>query len=73
LLWEDLEGKLTLTMLSGSMNLDSLRIEVHSGDNIWGQDCLVSATTPVPEPASMLLFGTGIISLIGTSRKRQKK
>jgi len=73
LLWEDLEGKLTLTMLSGSMNLDSLRIEVHTGDQIWGHDCVVSAISPVPEPASMLLFGTGIISLIGTSRKKQKK
>ncbi len=31
-----------------------------------------SNTAPVPEPATMLLFGTGLICLIGTRRKQLK-
>ena len=36
-------------------------------------DLLVSNLTPVPEPATMMLFGTGIAGLAGFARKRAKK
>ncbi len=38
-------------------------------DNVIGY----SSSTPVPEPATMLLFGTGVVGLLGTSMGRKKK
>jgi hypothetical protein len=62
LLWEDLEGRVELTVLSGPATLDAFDISVFSGDRVWGA---TFNTTPVPEPSTVLLLGAGLIGLAG--------
>ena len=60
-LYDDHILAVTITALSGSFKVDFMDLK----------GCY--ETTPVPEPATMLLFGTGLAGLAGYVRKKSKK
>ena len=59
--------------------LDITGTDLLSGNEIafhWGQTCqndVIEGSSPVPEPATILLLGTGLFGLAGVGRKKIKK
>ena len=48
-------------------------ITAANGDLVGLDNISFSSAAPVPEPATMLLFGTGLAGLVGTRIRRKKK
>ena len=60
------------SLMPGSHYLQILR-EDHGVATGYRINVTGDAGAPVPEPATMLLFGTGLAGLVGTKLKRKKK
>ncbi len=57
----------------GDLNWDLSDLGFHWASATCANDVIEGSAAPVPEPATMLLLGTGLIGLAGFSRKKIKK
>ncbi len=68
--WLDLQGEILLTMGAGSVEISEIVISVAiPGDQRYEQ-VFVPTVGEVPAPAAFWLFGSGLLGLIGFTRRK---
>ena len=73
--WQDREGAVRFTMVSGSLTVDSVTLRaIVSGPSLSSFEVYSSTFTPVPEPANLGLFGCAIsVGFIWSTRWLKKR
>lgn len=71
--WNDLEGSIRFSVLSGSYTLESLIVSVHRPVSLSSYDVFQGIVMPVPEPTSLTLISMGTGGLIFLRQCRWKK
>jgi len=73
--WQDLEGRMRLTVLAGAVDLTGLEVRVFGGPgpalefNAYGYNQII----PVPEPSTWSLLGMGLVAIgTGTLIRRRR-
>jgi len=51
---------------------DSISYAASPGQFLWGVEVVSPENNPVPEPTTMLLFGTGLAGLVGVTLRKKK-
>jgi len=72
--WQDRQGAIRLTMLSGSVEVDSITITaITSGPSLSSYDVNSVSFTPVPEPGAPALLATGCLTAFGIHRTWRRR
>lgn len=67
--WQDLNGVARVTVTSGDVFFDALRINVYRPTGFGDYELYSSGLVPVPEPGTVTLLGLGAAALLGWNRK----
>ncbi len=60
--WQDVQGAIRFTMLSGSAVVESITLETTlSGPSLSSYEVRSDTFVPIPEPGTFALFGGGLV------------
>jgi hypothetical protein len=66
------DNLLDLVLVSSPLNVGTYDFQVRTGNNFNEFYAIDIEVAPVPEPATMLLLGTGLVGVAGAARRKKK-